>query len=208
MNKWLWLLIIVIFDLVITVFIIPNELIIGECEKEQEVWQRLYTDQIIEKIVDQATNTHQELLINSGFTNFVYIMFIPSKQDQEKSGVLSNLGKGLFSWLDHRFNLMSYFAFEIICRVMILKLWYKVFLILLIMSSLSGLWRRKIKQTNFELSSAIRENYAFKVFELSIIAFLFLLFAPIYINFNILMLLWVVSCVMLGVVLANLQKRI
>ena len=208
MNCLTWFLLIVFTYFSGIAFLVPQDFIVGEIEKEQQPWSQIYETETVGGILHDAGLAHHELFVESGLTGFVHKVFIPDREEKEKSGVLSGFGSGMFAWLANRFNLMSLYCYEVICRFFLILLWIKPLCLVTLMCGLSGYWKRKIKQTNFEISSSVRERYAMRCIAVTVLIIAAVLTVPKYIDFNAVIIAWVAASVMLGVVIANLQKRI
>ena len=169
---------------------------------------QLYRPVTAAQLIEQTDELHRRVITGSGFSDLVHTMFIPDREGREKSGVLADLGGGMFSWLEYRFSLMSLFCYEVLARWNEIMLWYPQLLCVGFMSAAGGWWRRKIKQTNFEISSAAREKYALTGMLAVLVLMAVWLTVPLHLGIGVLTVLWTVECVLAGIVTANLQKRI
>ncbi|MBQ8978087.1 MAG: DUF4400 domain-containing protein [Succinivibrionaceae bacterium] len=208
MNRYLIFLLVFLTYSAAVVFVIPRSMVENAVEQGMKARAQLYRPVTAAQLIEQTDELHRRVITGSGFSDLVHTMFIPDREGREKSGVLADLGGGMFSWLEYRFSLMSLFCYEVLARWNEIMLWYPQLLCVGFMSAAGGWLRRKIKQTNFEISSAAREKYALTGMLAVLVLMAVWLTVPLHLGIGVLTVLWTVECVLAGIVTANLQKRI
>ena len=208
MNRYVIFLLVFLTYCATVVLVIPRSVVENTVEQGMKARAQLYRPATAARLMECTDEMHRRLITGSGFTDLVHTVFIPDREGREKSGVLADLGGGMFFWLEYRFSLMSLFCYEVLARWNEIMLWYPQLLCVAFMSAGGGWWRRKIKQTNFEISSAAREKYALTGMLAVLVLMAVWLTVPLHLGIGVLTVLWTVGCVLAGIVTANLQKRI
>ena len=208
MNRYVIFLLVFLTYCATVVLVIPRSVVENTVEQGMKARAELCRPATAARLMECTDEMHRRLITGSGFTDLVHTVFIPDREGREKSGVLADLGSGMFFWLEYRFSLMSLFCYEVLARWNEIMLWYPQLLCVAFMSAAGGWWRRKIKQTNFEISSAAREKYALTGMLAVLVLMAVWLTVPLHLGIGVLTVLWTVGCVLAGIVTANLQKRI
>lgn len=161
-------------------------------------------------IFNEATDWHQDLIIDSGLYETTVRMLIPTKKQQEASRGIERMGtsEGWFTWVQERIDVLSQVIHHTMIRVSLLKMWLPFMLLLLVPAVYDGIMTWKIKRTNFQYASPVLHRYGVRGIGLMAIIFILLFFAPIAVHPIYIPAGLIIMCLLLGVMIGNTQKRI
>ena len=183
-----------------------------------------YTDKAIEKesvlvsqnlgpdsqlwINEKASQWYISTVIESGFYEGIHNYFIPSEEEKKSSKGMENLGGVWFEWIEGRIEALTSMIFQLYSRLALITMWSPYILILFIPAIFDGLMVRKVKQTNFESASTMRIFYSSRGLMLVIFLLFLSLFLPVAVNPSIIPVALMLCCVLVGIALGNMQKRV
>ena len=159
-------------------------------------------------INSQADRWYQTAMIDSGFYEGMYHTFIPTEEEKQRSKGMENMGWWWFNWLEGRIKAFAKVVYQFFTRAALLLNWVPYMLILLIPAIHDGMMTWKIKRTNFDYASPIIHRYGARCTGYIVLALAIAFFTPIALNPNIIPMVMMVSCVLIGITLGNMQKRV
>lgn len=159
-------------------------------------------------IRDKADAWYTTTMLDSGVYRAMHRHVIPSKEEQEASKGMENIGNTIWPWAEGRLNALMHVIYQVFARVALFLVWAPYMLILLVPSVWHGMMTWRIKRTNFDYASPIFHRYGVRsiaaITQLMLIAF----FLPLALNPMVIPLAMMASSVMIGVAMSNFQKRI
>lgn len=204
---WLiaWLLIAEMF--VILVFV-PGHWTERVIEKESAMVQSQLGRNTVDWIDQKALNWYNISMWESGVYKTLHTLLIPTPEERASSRGMQNMGSQIFPWVEDRLASLMHVVYQVCARIALLAVWAPYMLILLIPAVWDGYMGWKIKRTNFDYASPVLHRYGIRGVLLVAQCLLIAFFAPIALNPIIIPLTMMVACVMFGLALANLQKRV
>lgn len=201
------LLLFTIQIMLILVFV-PGEWTERVIRQEAARTQQVLGGETQEWIQSTAQRWYDTSMIDSGVYRAMHSHVIPSPEERSGSRGMENLGDKIFAWAEGRLSAMMRVIFQVYSRVAMAMLWMPYLLILLVPAIVDGVMRWKIKQTNFDYASPVVSRYGirgiFAIGQVGLIAFV----APVVLNPLVIPMGMMLIAVMLGLTLANYQKRI
>ena len=177
-------------------------------EREAVKVQRVLGTDTREWVHETAQRWYDTSMIDSGAYDAMHSHVIPSPEQRANSRGMQNFGNHVFAWAEDRLGAMMRVIYQVYARTAMALLWAPYLVILLIPAIYDGVMRWKIKQTNFDYASPVVSRYGvrgmFFVSQAMLIAFLL----PLALNPLLIPLAMMLSTVMLGLTLANYQKRL
>lgn len=176
--------------------------------EESELIDRSLGEQTGEWVYGRADKWYQAVMIDSGFYKRMHYTLIPTKEQKEKSRALENFGGKWFSWIEGRIEAFADVVYQFMARAALLTIWAPYMLLLLIPALWDGVMTRQLKRTNFDYASPVIHRYSIRL-SLYIVVGLGIAFcSPIALNPLIIPVVMMICCVLLGLMVGNLQKRI
>lgn len=201
----LWL---VMIQLAVLLVLIPSDLTQRAIEKETQYVQRSLGLHSQKWINDKAANWYQTSLIDSGVYESVYNHLIPTQAQKDASRGMEKMGGLWFDWVEGRLEAFGVIIYQFYTRLALLLMWLPYMLVLLIPALYDGAMTRKVKLTNFDYASPVVHRYSIRSVWVIATGMSVLFLAPIAIDPIYIPVALMVSCVLMGLAVGNLQKRI
>lgn len=204
---WLiaWLLVAELF--IILVFV-PGHWTERVIEKESALIEKHLGARTVEWIDDRALNWYNAAMWESGVYRTLHTLLIPTPEERESSRGMQNLGNTVFPWVEDRLASLMHVVYQVFARIALLAVWAPYMLILLVPALWDGVMSWKIKRTNFDYASPVLHRYGVRGVFLVSQCLLLAFFAPLALNPLIIPVVMMAACVMMGLALGNLQKRV
>lgn len=199
---------ILMIQLVVVLTLVPNDVTQRAIVKESEYVKRSLGTQSQQWIRSKATDWYQKSLIDSGAYESVYNHLIPSQEQIKKSKGIENMGAWWFRWVETRLEAIATLIYQFYTRLALLLMWLPYMLFLLVPALFDGAMTRKIKLTNFDYSSPVLHRYSIRGTWIIMTGMAVLFLAPIAIDPIYIPIALMGSCVLIGLAIGNLQKRI
>ncbi len=200
-----WLLVI---ELVVVLILVPGELTDRAIEKEAVLIESSLGKQSSLWVQNKADDWYQTSMVDSGFYNGMYRLFIPTEAERQKSKGLEKFGSLWFKFLDGRIKSFSKVVYQFYTRIALFSLWMPYILVLLVPALFDGLMTWKIKRTNFEYASPVVHRYSTRAIGYIVFGAIIMSFAPIAITPMLMPILMMAWCVLAGLMIGNYQKRV
>lgn len=199
---------ILIVQLVVVLVLVPNDFVRTAIVKESEYVQRSLGTKSQQWIKEKAVTWYQHSIIDSGAYEAIYNHLIPTKEQAKKSKGMENMGAWWFKWVSERLAAIATLIYQFYTRLALLLMWLPYMCILLIPALYDGAMTRKIKLTNFDYASPVLHRYSMRGTWIIFTGMIVLFLTPIAIDPIYIPLALMVSCVLIGLAVGNLQKRI
>ncbi|MDM1717347.1 DUF4400 domain-containing protein [Thiopseudomonas alkaliphila] len=210
-QKFWWMAVIVFFGQLLAVAIFtPFGWASKAMEQEKVYIERHLGHDGSRAIFREATRWHKKVLIDSGVYAAAVDTLIPTARQKERSKGIENMGttEGWFRWVKRRIDTVSKVIHHTFMRISLLKLWSPYILIFLVPAAYDGLMTWKVKRTNFSYVSPVLHRYGIRGIGLLFIVFLLMFFAPIAVDPIFIPFALIIACLLFGMALGNMQKRI
>lgn len=209
MRKPLWLVAwILVIELVVILLLVPGGWTERTIQKESELIESNLGSQARKWIYEKADDWYQAAMIDSGFYEGMYYTFIPTAEQKEGARGMEKMGSWWFNWLEGRIQSFSDVVYQFMARAALLWVWAPYMLLLLVPAIYDGAMTRNIKRTNFDYASPVLHRYSTRFAGHLLIGMLIAFFAPVALNPVFIPIILMICCVLLGVMVGNLQKRI
>jgi len=204
---WLALWIIAVEAIIVTV-LIPGDWTQRVIEQESELLEIRLGPEEHRWVHDKARGWFNSTLIDSGYYQIALNHIVPTEEQKSRSTGMEDLGSIWFKWAEGRLQAIANAYYHILARFALLLTWAPYFLILLVPAVYDGITTWKIKRTNFAYSSPLLHQYSTMGILYVFIGLVALFLAPIVLDPTLIPAAIMVICVMAGLMIGNLQKRV
>lgn len=179
-------------------------------EKEKVMIRQVMGYSGSEAIIAEADQWHTALIMESGLYEGTVRTLIPTKKQKRQSRGIERMGtaEGWFGWVQGRIDTVSQVIHHTMMRVSMLKMWLPFIPIILVPAVYDGLMTWQIKRTNFQYASPTLHRYGARGIGLITVIFLLLFFAPIAVHPIYIPVGLIAVCLLIGIMMGNMQKRI
>lgn len=175
---------------------------------ENRLMQQSLGEHTTDAIRERADGWHESVVYKSGLYDGTITLLIPTEERRKASKGIETMGKWWFDWTTGRVEAVSRVIHQFCIRASLVLTWLPYLLVLLVPAIYDGMMSWKIKRTNFMYASPVIHRYSIRgivfIGVISMIAF----FMPIAIDPSIIPVILMVACVLLGLSIGNMQKRI
>lgn len=207
MPLWMVCFIVAAEMLVILVFV-PGRWTEQVIAREAQMIERHLGAEARDYVKARASGWYHASVIHTGIYPSLHRLLIPSAEEAQRSRGMQRLGAPLFAWLEERLGALMQVIYQIYTRFALLTLWLPYMALLLVPALLDGYLRRRIKLTNFDYASPFWNRYGLRGVLLIGQGVLIAFIAPVALNPALLPVVMMLVCVLLGVFVGNLQKRV
>ncbi|MFC1336960.1 MAG: DUF4400 domain-containing protein [gamma proteobacterium symbiont of Clathrolucina costata] len=208
MKQPLWLAIwIVAIEAIIVTVLIPGDWTARVIEQESELLEMRLGAEEHRWVHDRARSWFNSTLMESGVYQTALNHIVPTEEEKARSKGMEEMGGVWFSWAEGRLQAMANAYYHILARLALLLTWAPYFLILLIPAVFDGITTWRIKRTNYDYSSPLLHQYSTLGIAYVVIGMVALFLAPIVLDPTLIPAAMMIVCVMAGLMVGNLQKR-
>jgi len=160
-------------------------------------------------VIDRAERWYGALFVAPGLVETSYRITLPNDEDVERAGALSPLATlPLWTWVAGRLEVIWAALHQALQRLAMLVAWWPFLLLLLAAAWGDGWVRRRIRQSGFAYASPLAHAYALRGILVLVMLMCLALFLPLPLPVLGVPLVGVVLAVLVGVIVANAQKRL
>jgi len=207
-RSWVFLAWIAMIQLAVVMVLVPGNLVERAIQGESAMVQATMGIKTSQWLHGTAQSWVQSSLMDSGVYQAAYDFLIPTQAQRDNSRAIEDMGQGWFAWVHTRLDALVRVIFQFYARCALLLMWLPYALILFLPALFDGVVTRKIRQTNFNYSSPVVHHYSLRTLSILIVGLFILFFAPIALHPLIIPVALMMSCVLSGVMVGNLQKRV
>lgn len=208
MKQPLWLAIwMVVIEAIIVTVLIPGDWTERVIEQESELLEMRLGTEEHRWVHDKARAWFNSSLIDSGYYQAALNHIVPTDEEKSRSKGMEEMGGAWFKWAEGRLQAMANAYYHILARFALFLTWAPYFLILLVPAVYDGITTWRIKRTNFAYASPLLHQYSTMGIAYVFIALVALFLAPIVLDPTLIPAAIMVICVMAGLMIGNLQKR-
>jgi hypothetical protein len=153
----------------LVVLLVNAEWVSEQARLEQTSVARQFGQSRYAHLERNARSIYDAWFIETGIQAQSYARLLPDPTQPQRG--MEGLAPWFFEWLKRRLNAFWWLVFQGICRVLVLREWLSMLLLVGAVAALDGLIQRQIKRSRHALASADRYLFARR-------ALLCLLFAP------------------------------
>lgn len=207
-SPWIltaWLLVI---ELGVILLLVPGTWTERAIARESALVEQWLGVQTRDWIEDRADGWFQASIIDSGFYASAHHTLIPTEEEKAASRGMRDMGAAWFVWIEGRLDALVSLVRQFYARVAMVLVWAPYLLILFVPAAYDGVMTRRIKRTNFDYASPVLHRYSLRGIALVAIGLFIAFSAPFALNPLIIPVAMMVCCVLIGLALSNLQKRI
>jgi len=189
--------------------LVPGDLVDGAIAREAVLVQAMMGLDTYRWMDGTAQEWVQSSLMDSGVYQAVYDHLIPTAEQKARGGSgMKGFGDGWFAWVHTRLEALVRVILLFYARCALLTLWLPYALILLVPAVFDGFVTRKIKQTNFDYASPVVHRYGLRGLCVLVLGLFVVFFAPVPIPPLLIPVVMMACCVLVGIVIGNLQKKV
>lgn len=209
MKKPLWVVAwLLVVEILIILLLFPGDWTKKAIEKESELVESSLGSEQRYWIKEQAESLYQSVLIDSGFYAAMHYMLIPTDEQRRNSHGMEKMGELWFKWVKGRIDALAIVVYQFMIRLALLMSWAPYMLILLLPAIYDGMMTWRIKKTNFDYASPVIHRYGVRLIAYLMLGLGIAFFAPIALNPIIIPIVMMICCVLMGITIGNLQKRV
>lgn len=209
MKKHFWPVVWVIaLEIVVVLLLVPGEFTQQAIDKESNYIERSLGSDSRKWITTTADEWYDRWMIQSGAYEAIHHHMIPTEKERERSRGLQQAGKGWFGWIEGRIEALGKVVYQMCMRLALVMLWAPYMLLLLIPAVYDGTMSRMISRTNFNYTSPVLHRYSVRGLMFVFGTMITLMLLPIAVDPVIIPVALMFACVLTGVAVGNLQKRI
>ncbi|MBX2807145.1 MAG: DUF4400 domain-containing protein [Cellvibrionaceae bacterium] len=209
MNTPLWLAMwIIAIEAIIVTTLVPGDWTAKVIAEESALLETRLGSQEHRWVHGKARHWFNISLIDSGIYGAVRNHILPTAAQKNTSVGMQNMASPWFNWVDQRLQATVNSYYHILARFALLYTWTPYFLILLVPAVFDGFITWRIKRTNFDYPSPLLHQYSTLGIGYVLIVLVALFLAPIVLDPIVIPAAIMLICVMAGLMIGNLQKRI
>lgn len=209
MKKPLWLVAwLLVIELLVILLLVPGDWTDRAIEKESRLVEKSLGSETRYWIRDKAEGWYQSAIIDSGFYEGMYYTLIPTKEQKANSRGMQDMGAWWFKWAEGRMEALANVIYQFFTRTALFLTWAPYMLILLAPAVYDGMMTWRIKRTNFAYASPVIHRYSIRFTGYLLLGLGIAFFAPIALNPIFIPIVMMICCVLIGLTLGNLQKRV
>lgn len=199
---------VIAFEIVVVLLLVPGEFTQRAISKEADYIERSLGVQSLRWVTGTADRWYDRWIVRSGAYEAIHNHLIPTDKERERSRGLQKAGSSWFKWVQGRIDALANVAYQLCMRLALLLLWAPYMLLLLFPAAYDGKMTRMIRRTNFSYASPVLHRYSVRGLVFVFGALLTLFILPIAIDPMVIPIALMCACVLMGVAIGNLQKRI
>lgn len=207
-KPYWWVILILCVQVVAVLVLMPGRSVQNSIAKETEYLTGSFGSSARQELVEKAASWHGVLFYDSGFYDAAMELLIPSQEQKNSSRGISTMGGQWFSYVEGRIEAISLVLYYFLLRLSVVAMWMPYMLVLLVPALYDGLMTWKIKRANFQYASPVIHRYSLRLLGVLSVCQLITFFLPFAMPPIFIPLSLTVACVLLGMVLGNMQKRI
>jgi hypothetical protein len=209
MKKPLWLVaLLLMVEVLVILLLVPGDWTNRAIDKETSLVEANLGIDTRKWIEDKADRWYQSAMIDSGFYDAMYYTLIPTEQQRANSRGMENMAPWWFRWLKDRMEAFANVVYQFFTRSALFAVWAPFMLILLAPAVHDGMMTWRIKRTNFDYASPVVHRYSIRFTGYLLMGLGIAFFAPIALNPLIIPIVMMICCVLIGLTIGNLQKRV
>jgi hypothetical protein len=212
-GNWLWALlvgaILLVMEFVLFAALVPASWSEQVRDTELAWLQDGLGARTADAVVERAEHWYGMLFVSTEMIETSYWVTMPSDADVQRARALSPLATlPLWSWVAGRLDVIWAALYQALQRLAMITVWWPFLLFLLTAAGGDGWVRRRIRQSGFAYASPLAHAYALRGIVVLVMLVGLLLFLPLPLPVFGVPVVGTVAAVLVGVLVANAQKRL
>ncbi len=207
-KPWYVVLSLLLLELCVILLLIPGPWMQQQVLKEADYVKASLGVETRDWIHGRANDWFDGAIVRSGLYEEMYRTVIPTEAEKRKSRGMENMGKEWFRWLEERMTATLAAFYQFLTRCALLLVWAPYMLLLLIPAVYDGWTAWKIKRTNFDYASPVLHRYSVRGSFILLVGLAITFIAPIALTPMMIPVVMMSACVLMGLAMGNVQKRI
>lgn len=207
MRDFLLICLLFVAEFALALIFVTPDYAVRQSVKEAQWIEMFLGAESAEKLQARADATYQALILDTGADRKIG-RIVPNEEERANSKGLEHLGETLWPHIEERIAALLDLFYWFIRRLHLLLMWLPACIPALVAAAVSGLLTRRIKQTNFQMTSAILQHYTWRICGWATALFLLAFFAPVAIPPVVVPVIICALAVAFGLSLGNIAKRI
>lgn len=209
MKKPFWMAVwLLVIELVLILVLIPGDMTMRAINTESEYVERSLGVQSRDWIHSRASDWYRSAIIDSGVYEQVQRAFIPTEAEKKASRGMERSWDFWFNWVQGRLDAITKIVYQFFSRLALAAIWAPYMLVLLLPAVFDGYMTWMIKRANFDYASPVVHRYSVRAVTGLACAMFVAFFLPVAIDPIVIPLTLMAMCVLMGLSVGNLQKRI
>lgn len=207
MRDFLLICLLLVAEFALVLIFMTPDYAVRQSVREAEWIEMFLGEDSAQRLQERADATYRVLILDTGGDKKIG-RIVPNEEERAKSKGLERLGETLWPHIQERIDALLDLFYWFIRRLHLLLMWLPACIPALAASAISGLLTRRIKQTNFQMTSAVMQHYTWRICGWATALFLLAFFAPIAIPPVVVPVIICALAVAFGLSLGNIAKRI
>lgn len=207
MRDFLLICLLFVAEFALALIFVTPDYAVRQSVKEAQWIEMFLGAESAEKLQARADATYQALILDTGADRKIG-RIVPNEEERANSKGLEHLGETLWPHIEERIAALLDLFYWFIRRLHLLLMWLPACIPALVAAAVSGLLTRRIKQTNFQMTSAVLQHYTWRICGWATALFLLAFFAPVAIPPVVVPVIICALAVTFGLSLGNIAKRI
>jgi len=194
--------------IVLILLLVSSDFMDQSLVRERNYVERDLGEESCQYVYDEAADWYKTLFVDSGIYTTLHRTLIPNEDEKQHSRGMETMGSAWFKWIEGRLDASMRVIYMFLTRCVQMLLWIPFIPLVFLPAFYDGLMVRKIKRTNFDYSSPALHSYAVRS-SWTMAFFLFLgFFAPVAIAPVVFPIVIFICGSLMGLSVANIQKRV
>ncbi|TFI47252.1 DUF4400 domain-containing protein [Diaphorobacter sp. DS2] len=207
-KPWYVVVSLLLLELCVILLLIPGPWMQEQILKEADYVKSSLGVETRDWIHGKANDWFDRSVLQSGLYEELHRTVIPSDREKRKSRGMENMGHDWFVWLEGRMTAALAAFYQFLTRCALLLAWAPYMLLLLIPAIYDGWTTWKIKRTNFDYASPVMHRYSVRGSFILLVGLANAFFLPVALTPMLIPVVMMAMCVLLGLAMGNMQKRI
>lgn len=196
---------IIVIEAAVLLCLVPSETIKKNIKTEYQLLVSQMGEEYTDSILDKSNQRFKSHLEDTKILQSVKEHLIPNEKYQGENLQGTNWW---FNYIDDRFNALSSEYYQFLVRFAVLESWLPYFLLILIPSIYDGVMSWMITRVSYSYASPLMHQISTRMVTWIIFLGFLLFVSPIMLNPTYIPASVLLFCILLGVLVANRQKRI
>ncbi len=199
----------ILMEVTFVLLIAPPDMIRNTILHDLELTKTYMSPRFYEDSKSWSDEVFDKYVNKSGMRETLYHFFVPSAAERERSRGMESIDKGWWDkYITSRLDALFYMIYLLIVRLSNIVLWLPFMAILAIPALVDGYYMRKKKQSGFEYTSPVIQQYALRIISWITVAFVLYLFLPFSMHPMVIPAGFTLIALLLGISVSHLPKRI
>jgi len=207
-RKFWMLTLLFAIEICVIALLVPGKWTETVIQREADLTERSLGQSSVGWIHDSASAWYTTLVIDTDMLGAIHRFLVPTANQREASTGIQDMGSGFFSWWEGRIEALGALIYQVLARFALLLMWLPYITVLIVPAVFDGYMTWQIKRTNFDYSSPAVHRYSSRGVTYLLFGLMVVFFLPLAIDPIIVPVVMMLTAVLMGLSMGNLQKRI